>query len=367
MTATDSTQDNQRALFSPFDDIQRQAYARLCDVGRALKAAPQHPSPKGLLARLGKRFREPPSPVSGLYLWGGVGRGKTHLMDAFFAETQVMRKRRLHFHHFMRDLHRELAALPPQPDPLQVVAQRLADEVRLLCLDEFVVTDITDAMILHGLLKAMFARGITLVTTSNTRPDRLYENGLQRDRFLPAIDLLRAHTREFHLDAGTDYRLRALEQAEVYFTPLDERATQRMQRLFDQLSGGHQEGETTLFINQRQIEAQRLAPGTAWLGFRELCEGPRATADYIEIAREYHTILLSGIPQLTPAHDAAARRFLHLVDELYDRNVKLIASSAVPIEDLYKGKDLAFEYERLRSRLTEMQSKDYLARPHLPL
>jgi cell division protein ZapE len=239
--------------------------------------------------------------------------------------------------------------------------------VRLLCLDEFVVTDITDAMILHGLLRAFFARGITLVTTSNIPPDELYRNGLQRERFLPAIGLLQEHAEVFNLDGGTDYRLRALQQAEIYFTPLDEAAEAGLAGHFANLSGGHEEATTSLAINHREIPVRRLAPGVAWFDFAAVCDGPRATADYIEIAREYHTVLISGVPQLTPARDAAARRLLHLVDEFYDRNVKLIVSGATPVENLYQGDALAFEYQRLHSRLTEMQSVAYLARPHLPL
>jgi len=367
MTEHANQPDPARQAFAPLDEAQAQAHALLLQVGSALQHTQAAPAPAGWLGPLRRRWARTPPPAPGLYLWGGVGRGKTHLMDAFFEGAPVKRKRRLHFHHFMRDLHAQLADLPPQPDPLQVVAERLAAEVRLLCLDEFVVTDITDAMILHGLLAAMFAHGITLVTTSNIPPHQLYENGLQRDRFLPAIDLLAKHTREFNLDAGIDYRLRTLEQAEVYFTPLGGAAESALERLFEQLSGGRGRRDARLIINRRAIRTRRLAPGVAWLGFDELCEGPRATVDYIEIAREYHTVLVSGIPQLAPALDAAARRLLHLVDEFYDRNVKLIVSAAVPLEDLYQGKELAFEYERLRSRLIEMRAVNYLARPHIPL
>ena len=366
MTETGRPSDPRGENFTPFDERQQQAYRQLLAVSDALRDNGRPPRASGWLGRLTGR-PSTTKPVPGLYLWGGVGRGKTHLMDAFFGAVAENRKRRTHFHHFMRDIHCALAELPPQPDPLDILARRIAEDTRLLCLDEFVVTDITDAMILHGLLRALFERGVTLVTTSNTPPHRLYENGLQRDRFLPAIDLLREHTREHHLDGDTDYRLRALEKAEAYFTPSDDAAERAMASLFERLGGGHEETGTTLVVNDRPIVARRLAPGVAWFSFRELCEGPRATADYIEIAREYHSLLVSDVPALTPALDAAARRFLHLIDELYDRNVKLVLSAATPIDGLYQGAELAFEYRRLRSRLTEMQSVDYLARPHLPL
>lgn len=366
MSETEQPTQTPEGDFVPLDGRQAEAYERLMLLAASLQRPPGPPTVGSWLARLAGRTHKA-SPVPGLYLWGGVGRGKTHLMDCFFHSAPAPRKRRIHFHHFMRDIHLALAALPPQPDPLDVLAARIAEDSRLLCLDEFVVTDITDAMILHGLLRALFDRGVTLVTTSNTAPQGLYANGLQRERFLPAIELLRAHTEEFHLDGETDYRLRELERAETYFTPPDGRAHTAMEQLFERLGAGHEETDTRLLINDRQLIARRLAPGVAWFAFSELCEGPRATADYIEIAREYHSLLISDVPVLTPAHDAAARRFLHLVDEIYDRNVKLILSADATLEDLYQGADLSFEYQRLRSRLTEMQSVDYLARPHLPL
>ncbi len=349
------------------DEAQAAAWRLLEEVAERLRETPYKPPAQGWLARVKKRFANEPEFVKGLYLWGGVGRGKTHIMDCFFESLPGTRKRRMHFHHFMQNVHEELAGLPPQPDPLEVLADRLASDVRILCLDEFVVTDITDAMILHGLMRAFFARGITLVTTSNTPLERLYENGLQRDRFLPTIGLLTVNTKVFNLDGGTDYRLRALQQAEVYFTPLDDHAGRGMARHFANLCGGHKESNRVIHINHRDISALKLAPDVAWFRFSDLCEGPRNTSDYIEIAREYHSVLLSDIPRLTPALDAAARRFLHLVDEFYDRNIKLIISAEVALDELYEGKALEFEYERLKSRLTEMQSLDYLARPHITL
>lgn len=367
MAAIKPLEQSETESFIPMDEAQAAAWRLLENVAIRLRDAPHNPTSKGWLARVRKRFGTEPEYVKGLYLWGGVGRGKTHIMDCFFESLPDTGKRRMHFHHFMQNVHDELAGLPPQPDPLEVLAENLASEVQVLCLDEFVVTDITDAMILHGLMRAFFERGITLITTSNTQPERLYENGLQRERFLPTIGLLTTHTEVFNLDGGTDYRLRALQQAEVYFTPLDERAAQGMRKHFTNLCGGHEEPETVIHINHRDIAAIRLAPGVAWFDFKELCEGPRNTADYIEIAREHHTVLLSEVPKLTPALDAAARRFLHLVDEFYDRNIKLIISAEVALDELYDGAVLRFEYERLKSRLTEMQSLDYLARPHVNL
>ena len=367
MHATASMTDYTPQGLVPLDDRQAEADRLLEDVIARMQRSPVRPARRSWLSRMATRRPVTLPPVKGIYLWGGVGRGKTHLMDAFFDRAPFTHKRRVHFHHFMQEVHDQLALLPPQPDPLEVIAGRLAERSRLLCLDEFVVTDITDAMILHGLLRAFFARGITLVTTSNLPPDDLYRDGLQRDRFLAAIRLLHEHTDVFNLDGGTDYRLRALQQADTYFSPLGDAAEAGLERHLANRSGGHDVAAGSLAVNHREIPVRRLAPGVAWFDFAAVCDGPRATADYIEIAREYHTVLVSGVPQLTPAHDAAARRFLHLVDEFYDRNVKLIVSAAVRAEALYLGSTLAFEYERLHSRLTEMRSAAYLARPHLPL
>ena len=380
--------------FAAYDPVQAEAARRLAAVHTALLARPAsvsaagpprlarsprlsasrkgalaqahkvHASSPGLLGRLRSRFGgaapEIP-PVKGLYLWGGVGRGKTYLMDWFAEALPLPGKRRLHFHHFMRDLHGELAGLPRQPDPLELVAERLCQDLRVLCLDEFVVTDITDATLLHGLLRAFFRRGVTLVTTSNTPPDLLYLNGLQRPLFLPAIALLKEHTEVFELDGGEDYRLRTLREEGVYHHAGEGDAEAHLESTFRRLLGGHHEDPPLLHVNGRDIPARRLGPDLAWFDFAVLCGGPRATADYIEIAREFHTILLSGVPRLTLGQDAAARRFLHLVDELYDRRVKLILSAAVPLDELYSGRLHEFAHERLISRLVEMQSAGYLA------
>jgi len=281
-------------------------------------------------------------------------------MDWFVDELPLPGKRRVHFHHFMREVHDELAGLPRQPDPLEVLADRRCRETRVLCLDEFVVTDITDAMLLHGLLRAFFFRGLTLVTTSNSPPRELYRNGLQRQLFLPAIDLLERHTRVFELDGGSDYRLRTLTSAGVYFVSDGEVHDASLTEYFDRLSGGHHERAGSLEVNGRQVPVRRLGTDVVWFDFQVLCGGARATSDYIEIAREFHTVLLSDVPVLTPDQDAAARRFLHLVDELYDRRVKLIVSAAAPLDGLYPGGLHDFAHERLVSRLTEMQSTEYL-------
>jgi len=346
--------------FAAFDPAQAEAARRLLALHVTLERTPPA-RPPGLLGRLRSRLATPPEPVKGLYLWGGVGRGKTHLMDWFAEALPLPGKQRLHFHHFMRDLHDELADLPRQPDPLEVVAERRCRDLRVLCLDEFVVTDITDAMLLHGLLRAFFRRGLTLVTTSNTPPDRLYLNGLQRQLFLPAIALIKQHAAVFELDGGIDYRLQTLREEGVYHHAAEGDADAHLAATFDHLAGGHREGGNLLHVNGRDIPARRLGPDLAWFNFEVLCGGPRATADYIEIAREFHTILLSGVPRLGPRQDAAARRFLHLVDELYDRRVKLILGAEVPLEDLYAGGLHDFAHERLTSRLVEMQSTAYLA------
>ncbi|MBP6808706.1 MAG: AFG1 family ATPase [Chromatiaceae bacterium] len=352
--------------FTAYDPVQAEAARRLAALHATL-AQPSIPGParRGLAGRIRSRFKPPPAPapapVPGLYLWGGVGRGKTYLMDWFAEALPLPGKQRLHFHHLMRDLHEEMAGLPRQPDPLELVAERRCQDLRVLCLDEFVVTDIADATLLHGLLRAFFRRGVTLVTTSNTPPDRLYLNGLQRPLFLPAIALLKQHTEVFELDGGVDYRLQTLREDGVYHHAAQGDAEAHLAATFARLAGGHQGGPAALHINGRDIPARRLGPDLAWFDFEVLCGGPRAAADYIEIGREFHTVLLSGVPRLTARQDAAARRFLHLVDELYDRRVKLILSAAVPLEELYSGELHEFAHERLTSRLVEMQSTGYLA------
>jgi cell division protein ZapE len=322
----------------------------------------QAPGRRGLAQRLRRR---PAEPVPGLYLWGSVGRGKTWLMDLFFDSLPEQGKTRIHFHRFMQRVHWYLARLGHRRDPLPRIADEWARDGRVLCLDEFFVSDIADAMLLGGLLEALFRNGVTLVTTSNVEPGKLYQDGLQRAKFLPAIDLLRRHTRVLHLAGGTDFRLRILEQSEIFHHPLDDDAERVMTRAFERMAA-ECELNHDLEINGRMFHARRRGDGVIWFEFGELCERPRGAVDYIEIARAFNTVVVSNMPALGEEDADAARRFITLVDEFYDRNVKLLLSADAPISQLYTGRKLAFEFERTRSRLTEMQSHDYLARPHLP-
>ncbi|NNF51101.1 MAG: cell division protein ZapE [Gammaproteobacteria bacterium] len=306
------------------------------------------------------------NPVRGLYLWGGVGRGKTFLMDLFYACLPAGVKRRSHFHRFMIDVHERLRALDGEKNPLPIVAANMAADTRVLCFDEFFVSDIADAMLLGGLLEQLFARGVTLIATSNSPPSRLYHDGLQRARFLPAVALLEKHCQVMQLESGKDYRLRVLESAEIYLASQDEQTTQKLEQYFDDMAPDAGKRSFSLIIEKRPIHARRVADGVLWCEFEALCDGPRGPADYIEIAKEFHTVVLSGVPVLTPETENQARRFIALVDELYDRNVKLIVAAESELESLYRGKRLGFEFERTRSRLKEMQSREYLASPHLP-
>lgn len=307
-----------------------------------------------------------PAPPRGLYLWGGVGRGKTWLMDLFYGCLPPGMKRRSHFHRFMLDVHERLRKLEDQQDPLAVIAADMAADIRVLCFDEFFVSDIADAMLLGGLLDALFDHGVTLVATSNSPPSELYRDGLQRARFLPAIALLEKHCQVMQLESGTDYRLRVLESAEIFHSDTGARADSKLEKYFDDIAPDAGKRSFHLMIEKRPIYTRRVADGVLWCDFDALCDGPRGTADYIEIAREFHTVLLSRVPVLTADLEDQARRFIALVDELYDRNVKLIISAAGELDALYQGKRLGFEFQRTRSRLREMQSRDYLARPHLP-
>lgn len=311
-------------------------------------------------------FRRPAPPVRGLYLYGGVGRGKTYLMDTFFETLPFNDKIRTHFHRFMQGVHQQLAELRGRRNPLEEVAARIAARARVVCFDEFFVTDIGDAMILARLLEHLCQRGVVLVATSNIHPDRLYENGLQRERFLPAIELLHRHTRIVHLDSGVDYRLRELKQARLYHHPLGEAASRAMEDCFGRLAPVHAEEERNveLEVLGRTIRAKRIADDVAWFDFAELCGGPRSVHDYIELAREFHSVLLDSVPRMDERHDDRVRRFVNLVDEFYDRRVKLIIAAEVPMQALYSGRELAFVFERTVSRLLEMQSEDYLAAGH---
>jgi len=300
----------------------------------------------------------PPIP-RGVYMYGGVGRGKSFLMDCFFQAVPLRRKTRLHFHEFMREVHRELQDLKGVADPLQELGRRISLRYRLICFDEFHVADVTDAMILHRLLVSLFEHRVSFVTTSNFRPDDLYPNGLNRDRILPAIALLNEKLEVINVDAGTDYRQRTLTDAKLYYTPLGLEADAGLTRVFESLAEARDE-DPVLSIEHRQIRARRRAGGVVWFDFKTLCGGPRSMNDYLELASQFHTVLLSDVPQMAPRLASEARRFTWLVDVLYDRRCKLVVSAEVPPEELYLAGPLAHEFPRTISRLHEMQSKEYL-------
>ena len=343
------------------DPAQLEVIARLEDLQRRVIRQPRRRS--GLRALLLRA--DAPEPVRGLYIWGGVGRGKTFLMDLFFDSLPIEQKKRIHFHRMMHDVHARAKKLGAVEDPLDRIAADIARETRVLCFDEFFVSDIGDAMILGRLLEGLFKRRVTLVATSNAKPDDLYRDGLQRQRFLPAIDLLNRYTEVVNMDGGTDYRLRLLQKAGTYRFPDDEAAAQQLRNFFDDAASTHIEEDVDLDINGRDIRAKRCAKGIAWFLFADICDGPRSQADYIEIARWYPSVIVSGVPRFDQTRDDQARRFIALVDEFYDRRVKLILSAEVDVSELYGGTRLAFEFERTISRLIEMQSSDYLALPHL--
>lgn len=308
-----------------------------------------------------------PTPMPGLYLWGGVGRGKTYLMDLFFHALPGQRKLRMHFHRFMLMVHQRLQEEKGHSDPLVRVASRLARQVDVICFDEFFVSDIGDAMILGNLLASLFDQGVLLVATSNIEPDRLYERGLQRQQFLPAIALLKSNTRVLNVDGGIDYRLRSLDKVAVYLHPLDNSAAEAMHALFDDLTRGLLvEINKLLEIQDRRFLALRWSEGVVWFDFETLCGGPRGAADYIELARQYHTVFVSGIPVMHENSDDKLRRFITLVDEFYDHRVKLVVSAESALAGLYQGGELRFPFARACSRLLEMQTREYLASQHNP-
>jgi len=337
------------------DPAQRKAVAAFDRLQAALLAPPP-----GLLTRMRARLGRPDL-LRGIYLWGHVGRGKTLLMDQFVASLPPGLALRVHFHRFMLDVHARLRGLGETEDPLPQVAQWLAARARVLCLDEFMVTDIGDAMILYGLLRALFDRGVALVTTSNTPPSELYRDGLQRERFLPAITLLEKCCEVLELASPRDWRLRALTRAPVYLTPDNAHAEAALARLFGQLAEGPVQEGGELRVHDRALHVRRACASVAWFDFAALCDGPYGSADYIELARRYPTILISRLPQFTPFNEDAAQRFVHLVDELYDRRVKLAVTAQVPVVELYDGRRLRAEFARTESRLIEMQSEAWLA------
>ena len=310
-----------------------------------------------------RRFRRQTSP-KGVYMWGGVGRGKTWLMDQFYDSIPFRRKTRLHFHHFMQQVHKELNKLSGQRNPLELVADQIYKNAVVICFDEFFVSNVTDAMILSDLFQKLFERGVTLVATSNIAPEGLYKNGIHRDRFLPTIALVQQHCAVLNVDAGVDYRLRVLKQAQLFKYPLTDDAHAWMNERFQALTHTQMPCNTSIIINSRVVETLGHTEDVLWCEFSELCFKPRSPADFIEIANIYNTVLVSNVPHLTDFLSEGTRRFIYLVDEFYDRGVKLLLTSEDSIVELYQGERLAFEIERTRSRLLEMQSDEYLHSEH---
>ncbi|WP_404401407.1 cell division protein ZapE [Idiomarina seosinensis] len=311
-------------------------------------------------------FKGKPSAPKGLYFWGGVGRGKTYLVDTFYESLPLQKKWRVHFHRFMHRVHEQLKTLKQQSDPLQIIAGRMAAEAKVICFDEFFVQDITDAMLLGKLFEYLFAHDVVLVATSNIVPDDLYKNGLQRQRFLPAIKLIKQHCRVVNVDSGVDYRLRTLTKAEIFHSPLDAAADDNLWRYFAQLAPEKKSRYPagSIEILGRQIDVRAECDDVVFFDFKVICKTARSQNDYMEISRLYHAVLISNVEQMGRDMDDTARRFIALVDEFYERRVKLILSAAVPIEQLYSGGQLSFEFRRCISRLQEMQSEQYLASEH---
>ncbi len=339
------------------DPMQVQVLTRLDDMARQLREQ----KPKRFL---GFTLSKPPA-VQGLYLWGPVGRGKTLMTELFLQTLQDVPVQRWHFHRFMNHVHQQLAKMTDTADTIAVFAKHISTQCRLLVLDEFFVSDIGDAMILYRLLDQLNSHGVCFVTTSNVAPDLLYLNGLQRASFLPCIELIKRECQVVELLSAQDYRLRTLSHAATYLTPADAEHEQMLHEQYIKLSGEQPQAEQ-LEINDRWIPAIALSSGVAWFQFSALCEGPRSAADYIEIARDFHTVMISKVPGFADHNEEAARRFVYLIDELYDRHVNVLMSADVAILALYRGHRLQKEFERTSSRLIEMQSKDYLALEHRP-
>lgn len=345
------------------DEAQAQAAHAFERVHRELVA--DHRRRTGLRARVGRLLGREPPPVPGLYVWGGVGTGKTHLFDLFHETLPFEEKLRLHFHRFMFLVHEQLRKLGERESPLEDVAEHFARRARVLCLDEMHVDDITDAMLMGGLLRGLFSRGVTLVTTSNIAPGDLYAGGLQREQFLPAIELIERHTHTVRLDNGIDWRLRALESAEIWHMPVDDAGERALGEAFERIVTVDRPRRDHIIVNGRDIPVIRWADGIAWFDFAAICDSPRSSSDYLEIARFFHTVLVSGIPVLDDSNNNAARRFINLVDTFYDRGVRLLATAEAEPESIYRGERLAFEFDRTISRLREMQTVEYLDTPHL--
>lgn len=358
--------DLKRDDFS-YDAAQEMAVKHLQRLYDDLVAANEKHQKKGLVGKLGGKLKKKkPLPEMGLYFWGGVGRGKTYLVDTFYDALPFERKMRTHFHRFMQRVHADLTRLSGAKNPLKSVADQIADEAIVICFDEFFVSDIGDAMILGGLMQELFDRGVTLVATSNIVPDGLYKDGLQRERFIPAIKLLNEFTEVVNVDSGVDYRLRTLEQAELYHHPLDEQAEASLKKSFEGLVPDirHVQLNADVEVLGRSITAKAICDDVAWFEFTALCDGPRSQNDYIELGKLFHAILISSVPVMSIKNDDLARRFINLIDEFYDRGVKLVMSADAAIPAIYEGGKLEFEFQRTTSRMLEMQSHEYLAREH---
>lgn len=372
---TTPTQAYQTALDSgqlQSDPLQLEVVARLQALYDQLLETQESPAVKkskpGFFGGFFSKSGSTPEnrPVTGLYLWGGVGRGKTLLCDMFYAGLPMERKKRVHFHRFMQSVHDQLATIKHAESPLEIIAETIAKDCVVLVLDEMHVNDITDAMLMSGLLQGLFKRGVTLVTTSNIEPDGLYKDGLQRARFLPAIDAIKKHVDVVFLGGDIDYRIRLLQNAEVYRTPLDEDSDTTLATQFKAMvASGEVEESGAIEINGRDIQTRMLADGIAWVEFDALCNTTRSTDDYIELARAHHTVLLGNVPVMNDTTNDATRRFINMIDEFYDRGVKLVITAETRPESLYTGNRLAFEFDRTVSRLSEMQSSEYLSAPHL--
>jgi cell division protein ZapE len=345
------------------DASQQDAAARLDELRARLKE-----QSRSIKARVRAQLHWLPAadtPLRGLYLWGGVGRGKTMLMDMFFESLRGSYAERTHFYRFMRQIHAQLRRIK-RAEPLDAVAEKLAARLRVICLDEFFVADIGDAMILGGLIEGLFRRGVTLIATSNVPPQELYKHGLQRQRFVPAIKLLQSHMDVLHLDGGIDYRLRQLEQAPTYLDSILPGTAAQLAARFAALAGASAQGPSVLSVEHRHLAALASGAGMVWFEFGELCDGPRSQNDYIELARLYHTIFISNIPVFMRSNENAARRFISAIDEFYDRNVNIVVSAAAAPGALYQGERLHMEFQRAASRLIEMQTQQYLAGCHRP-
>ena len=326
--------------------------------------APQQKPHYSLLSKFLKK--SPTNKIKGLYLWGGVGRGKSLIVDTFYDCLPFSEKLRIHFNPFMQSIHHQLRELPKTPDPLIVIAKQFASRYRVVCLDEFHVNDIADAMIMAGLLQALFAEGLTIVTTSNIEPEALYENGLQRDRFLPAIDLIIENNKVFHLDSKTDYRLLLLEQEGSYHECAPHESLEILQTHLDKLANAKIEYNTSVRINDREIRCKARNDSLIWFEFADICQTARSSVDYIQLTREYQTILLSNIPIMDEGQNDSAQRFIQFIDAVYDHKINFIATAMASPDHIYTGKSLAFAFQRITSRLHEMRSKDYLMQTHIP-